>query len=246
LNPRSRVKDNVFSQPPIQQLPFRGQNLFLWDRDAGPSPRYRLRSYNIICPVLIRSGDPERRIRHGWSKISGSTVLAQKAVVEELEDVAVAAGMSSLVAPDAASPDCCGCLGADSGQSASALAASRLAPQFVEVWYAHCVHSLALSAIPARREYRGRAGSARITRADERWLLRSNNDRAGRRSCCQGARRFRLPRHASYIGVFRAPPGTGKASRSGSWLHIGVLGSWVISDGAKLVHLISPCPLPLR
>ena len=73
--------------------------------------------------------------------------------------------------------------------------------------------------------------------------LRSN-DRAGRRSCCQGARRFRLPRHASYIGVFRAPPGTGTASRSGSWLHIGVLGSWVISDGAKLVHLISPCPFP--
>jgi len=40
---------------------------------------------------LIRSGDPERRHRHGRSKISGSTVLAQKAVVEELEDVTVAA-----------------------------------------------------------------------------------------------------------------------------------------------------------
>jgi hypothetical protein len=33
---------------------------------------------------LIRCGDPKRRYRHGRSKISGSTVLAQKAVVEEL------------------------------------------------------------------------------------------------------------------------------------------------------------------
>jgi hypothetical protein len=38
-----------------------------------------------------RCGDPKRRYRHGGSKISGSTVLAQNAVVEELADAAVAA-----------------------------------------------------------------------------------------------------------------------------------------------------------
>jgi hypothetical protein len=71
----------------------------------------------------------------------------------------------------------------------------------------------------------------RISRAGELWLLRSN-DRAGRRSCCRLGRRFQPRRHAFYTGAFRAPLGTGTASRSGSWLHIGVRGSWVISDGA--------------
>jgi len=106
------------------------------------------------------------------------------------------------------------------------------------------IHSLS-PAIPARREYRGRARSARITRADERWLLRSN-DRAGRRSCCQGARRFRLPamHPTSAFSAHRRGPARLPAPGPGS--HIGVLGSWVISDGAKLVHLISPCPLPPR
>ena len=42
--------------------------------------------------------------------------------VEELDGVAVAAGMSSLIAPDVALFRLCGCLGDDPGQSVSAIA----------------------------------------------------------------------------------------------------------------------------
>ena len=55
-------------------------------------------------------------------KISGSTILTRSVPVEELDGVALAAGMSPLIAPDAASSDCCGCLGDDPGQSVSAIA----------------------------------------------------------------------------------------------------------------------------
>ena len=73
--------------------------------------------------MLIRSSDLGAYVPP-WPgvKISGSTILTPSVPVEELDGVAVTAGMSSLIAPDVALFRLCGCLGDDPGQSVSAIA----------------------------------------------------------------------------------------------------------------------------
>jgi hypothetical protein len=92
--------------------------------DILPDPPLAPDPVSVTMPLSV---DPVQRpgsvgIAMARRKISGSTILTPSVPVEELDGLAVAAGTSSLIAPDAASSDCCGCLGDDPGQSVSAIA----------------------------------------------------------------------------------------------------------------------------